>query len=276
MRTRLLFMVAPLVWGCNTPTYLPEHRPLETMADPMGGGGYAADTDLYILPIRRPTQDERTAMQNEQQSRALMMPVPWVGTRDFAVQIEYSLKNLSNQNVTAYLTANGGNEFGDYVPSAYIDPTQNVNDQTPPPPLMGGSPIELAPNETHEGVFREDQIAEASLDLEAITRYPENGDTLATPFMVIAHDSSASRIGLDSIPGKDITPLMVRYQFGLAADGHVACDYNVRVRILGNPDDKLGQPGARGLYVSTAAMLAPPAAPPMMMMMPSPSPSPAP
>src|SRR5579859_3298760 len=93
MRTRLLLMVvAPLMWGCNTPTYLPEHRPLETMVDPMGGG-YAADTDLYVLPVRQPTQDERRALQQEQQSRGLMMPVPWVGTRDFALQIEYSLKN---------------------------------------------------------------------------------------------------------------------------------------------------------------------------------------
>src|SRR5436305_631752 len=125
MRTRLLYLVvAPLVWGCNTPTYLREHRPLETMAEPMGGGGYAADTDLYVLPVRRPTMDEQRARDQEQQSRGLMMPVPWVGTRDFAVQIEYSLKNLSSQTVTAYLTANGGNEFGDYVPGAYIDPTQ--------------------------------------------------------------------------------------------------------------------------------------------------------
>jgi hypothetical protein len=269
MRTRLLFLVVAPLWGCNTPTYLPEHRPLETMADP-NGGGYAADTDLYVLPVRRPTQDEQTALQGEQNSRSLMMPVPWVGTRDFAVQIEYSLKNLGDTRVIAYLTANGGNEFGDYVPDQYIDPTQNVEDQTPPPPLLGGSPIELQPNETRQLVFREDQIAEASLDLEAITRYPDNGDVLATPFMVIAHDSSASRIGLAGIPGSDILPLMVRFQFGLAANGHVACDYNVRVRVLGDPDDKLGTPGARGLYVPTDAMLAPPAAPPAMMPPPAP------
>jgi hypothetical protein len=240
----------------------------------MGGGGYAADTDLYIFPVRRPTMDERKSMQTEEQAKGLPMPVPWVGTRDFAVQIEYSLKNLSAQNVTAYLTANGGNEFGDYVPMMYIDPTQNVEDQTPPPPLLGGSPIDLAPNETKLLVFREDQIAEASLDLEAITRYPSNGDVIATPFMVIAHDSSASRIGLEGIPLHDVTPLMVRYQFGLSASGHVACDYNVRVRILDDPDDKLTSSTTKNNYVSTAAMLTPPANP--MPAMPSPSPSPGP
>jgi hypothetical protein len=272
MQTRLL-LTAVGIWGCNTPTYLPEHRPLETMLDPMSGG-YADDTDLYVFPVRKPTRDERMALRSEQQSRGLMMPVPWVGTRDFAVQIEYSLKNLEAKTVTAYLTANGGNEFGDYVPSQYIDPTQNVEDQTPPPPLLGGSPVTLAPNETRELVFREDQIAEASLDLEAITRYPDNGNVLATPFMVIAHDSTASRIGLDSIPASDVTPLMVRYQLGLSADGHVACDYSVRVRILGNPDDKLGTPNGTNNYVPTGATLTPPANP--MPTPPTPSPSPMP
>jgi hypothetical protein len=272
MRSRLLFTVVALT-GCNTPTFLPEHRPLETVQDAMGGG-YAADTDLYVFPVRQPTGDERKASQAEQRSLGLMMPVPWVGTRDFAVQIQYSLKNLSNQPVTAFLTANGGNEFGDYVPDLYIDPTENAEDQTPPPPLLGGSPIDLAPNETKQLVFREDQIAEASLDLEAITRYPSGGDIIATPFMVIAHDSSASRIGLDAIPQKDVTPLMVRFQLALSANGHVACDYNVRVRILGNPDDKLSTSTTRGNYVSTAAMLAPPADPTPPMPTPSPAPMP--
>jgi hypothetical protein len=259
--------------GCNTPSYLNQHRPLETTAAAMGGG-YAADTDLYVLPVRRPTQEERTALQNEQRSRGLMMPVPWVGTRDFALQIEYSIKNLDDHTVTAYFSANGGNEFGDYNPALYINMAANVEDQTPPPPLIGGSPIVLQKGETKEGVFREDQINEESLDLEAITRYPSNGDIMATPFMVIAHDSTASRIGLESVPKTDVTPLWVRYQFNLSADGHVVCDYNVRVRVLGNPDDKLSSPTARGLFVSTAAMVTPPANPQPMMPSPSPSPGP--
>jgi hypothetical protein len=257
MKTPILFVAA--LAGCNTPTYLRQHRPLETQADP-NGAGYTADTDLYVFPVRRPNQEEQAARGTEQRSRGLMMEVPWVGTRDFALQIEYSLKNLSNQKVTAFLSANGGNEFGDYVPDNYIDPTKPIEDQTPPPPLLGGSPIDLGPNETKLLVFREDQIGEASLDLEAITRYPSNGDILATPFMVIAHDSSASRIGLESIPANDVTPLMVRYQFALSADGHVVCDYSLRVRILGNPDDKLSF-ATRGNYVRTDAVLTPPANP---------------
>jgi hypothetical protein len=259
MRTRLFLLVVAAA-GCNTPTYLPEHRPLETRVDAMGG--YTADSDLYVLPVRRPTQDERTALRSEQGARGLMMPVPWAATRDFAIEIEWSAKNLGDQAITAYFSMNGGNEFGDYVPSLYIDPTQNPEDQTPPPPLLGGSPITLAAHETQLGVFREDQLDEAALDLEAITRYPTN--VLQTPFEVIAHDSSASRVGLEAIPAKDVTPAMVRMSFGLSADGHVVVDYSVRVR--DRSGDKLAAPTARNLYVPTAATLAPPVAPPAMRM----------
>ncbi len=71
------------------------------------------------------------------------------------------------------------------------------------------------------------------------------------------------------MPADDVTPLMVRYQFGLSAGGQLVCDYTVRVRQVDNPDDKLASPTARNLYVSTAAMLPPP-------VQPNPSPSPAP
>jgi hypothetical protein len=260
-----LFSLVVLLSGCNNPTYLTQKRPLETLADPMGQG-FAADTDLYVLPLRRPSMEERMALDDERRTRNLMMEVPWAATRDLAVQIEYSLKNLDDGRTTVYFSVNGGNEFGDYVPDLYIDPTADADDQTPPPPLLGGTPIELTGRETRVGVIREDQINEASLDLEAITRYPANGDVLATPFMVIAHDSTASRIGLDAIPANDVVPLMVRFQLNLSATGHVVCDYNVRVRVLGDPDDKLADPTARGLYVSTAASLTPPADPTPMPM----------
>ncbi len=119
MRTRLAFMVvalsSTLSGSCNpAPTYLSEHRPLETMANAMGGG-YSADTDLYVLPVRRPSQSEQSSLNKEEQKLGLMLPVPWAGTRDFALEIDYSIKNLDSSHQTAFLTANGGNEFGDYV-----------------------------------------------------------------------------------------------------------------------------------------------------------------
>jgi len=248
--------------GCNNPTYLPEHRPLETHVMMVMGRpdtGQQTDTDLYVLPVRRPTQAEMKALVDEQKQKGLMMPIPWAGTRDFDIEFSYSLKNLDATPVKVQLQVSGGNEFGDYIPADYIDPTQNAEDQEPPPPLMGGTPIDLLANETKAGVFREDDIYEASLDLEAITRYPDPAAVLSTPFVVIVHNSTASKVGLENIPPNDVTPAMVRYSLLLSANGHVSLDYSVRVR---DHSGKLALATDKNLYVKTDAVLAPPVAPP--------------
>jgi hypothetical protein len=264
---RMLFTIVALA-GCNNPTYLPEHRPLETQVNMMMGAqnnGLQTDTDLYVIPVRRPSQDEMRALTAEQNQKGLMMPVPWVGTRDFDIEIAYSLKNLDATPVKVQLQLSGGNEFGDYVPANYVDLTANAEDQVPPPPLMGGTPIDLAANETKAGVFREDDIYEASLDLEAITRYPDPAAVMSAPFVVIVHNSTASRVGLENIPPNDVTPAMVRYNFSLSANGHVVLDYSVRVR---DHAGKLALPTDKNLYVKTDAVLAPPVAPPAAPAMP--------
>lgn len=255
----LLLGLAALLGACNDPTYLSEHRPLETQAATAAGQmGFAADSDLFVLPVRRPTATERNALAAEQKKLGLMMPVPWAALRDFDIEIEYSVKNLDMTPAQAFVTLNGGNEFGDYLPMNFVDPNADEDNQAQPPSLLGGSPIKVGPGAIVSGVFREDQLAEAALDLEAITRYPA-ADVRATPFEVIEHDSTASRVGLENIPKNDVTPVMARFAFSLAADAHVVMDYTVRVR---DHAGKLAQPTDKNLYVSTAAALAPPVMPP--------------
>lgn len=254
------------VAGCNNPTYLFERRPLETQADPVNAGAYTSDVDLYVIPVRRPSDDERRALRAERTRLGLPMDVPWVGLRDFDIEIQWSIKNLDNAPVNAFFTVAGGNEFGDYDPAQYVDPTVIAEDQVAPPPLLGGSPIELLANEVRSGVFREDDLLEAATDLEAIIRYPAGGDALSTPFQVLVRHSSASRVGLESIPATDVIPAMVRFALTLAADGHVVLDYNVRVR---DHSSKLAPAPATGaMYVSLDSVRAPPVAPPASAMMP--------
>jgi hypothetical protein len=261
MRRNLLLL--GLLAGCNDPTYLQETRPLDTMMGmaTMGmaaNNGLLTDTALYVLPVRLPHGDEARALRTEQMTKMLKMPVPWAATRDFDVEIEWSLKNLEGHETTTSLTLLGGNEFGDYQPMLFINPAANVEDQTPPPPLLGGTPFTLMPGQVQNGIWREDELAEASLDLEAITRYPSADGAMSTPFEVIEHNSTVDRIGLDGIPANDVTPMMVRYQLNLSADGHVVCDYTVRVR---DHNNKLGNPTDPKLFVSTTPTLAAPVNP---------------
>jgi hypothetical protein len=261
MHARLFLLVA-LACGCNNPVYLAETAHLETLPAPpmtMSNNGWAPATGLYVLPVRRPTASERQALTQLQQKLALPQPVPWAAARDFDVEIEYSVRNVDMQPVTATVALNGGNEFGDYVPTAYLNPRANQNDQTPPPPLVGGELLEIAPGGVVTGVFREDQLQKSSLDLEAITRYPSMMDVLATPYEVIENHTMVTRTGFEGIPANDVTPMHVRYAFIVSAGGHVVMDYTVRVR---DHAGKLADPAQSNLYVSTAANLAPPVAPP--------------
>lgn len=254
-----LCLVILAACGCNNPTYLKENGPLET-APAMMGGGFSPATGLYVLPVRRPTQAERRALDMIQQQLMLADAVPWAQAKDFDIEIEWSVKNLDTTPATVIVACDGGNEFGDYVPGMYINPNANAENQVPPPDLLTSPPLVIEPGATQTGVFREDDLQESALDLEAITRFPSGGDALATPFMVIEHRSNVSRIGLEGIPPNDVTPAHVRYAFTVTADAHVIMDYNVRVR---DHNGKLAKPTDMNLYVNDAAMLAPPIAPPM-------------
>jgi hypothetical protein len=254
-----LILIVMAACGCNDPTYLNDNGPIETQPAMMGGG-FAPAQGLYVLPVRRPNQSERQALGRLQQQLMLQDPVPWAQAKDFDIEIEWSVQNADTTKATAIVALDGGNEFGDYVPSMYIDPNANAEDQTPPPNLLSTEPLVIEAGATMTGVFREDDLQESALDLEAITRYPSGGDALATPFMVIEHHSNISRIGLEGVPPNDVTPAHVRYQFTVTADAHVIMSYAVRVR---DHNGKLAKPTDMNLYVSTAATVAPPIAPPM-------------
>jgi hypothetical protein len=259
-RLYLMLVFTPFVTGCNNPIYLAENRALETRAPTGMQNGYQADSDLFVLPVRNPTPAEQQTLDAEQTQLMLPMPVPWAQKSDFDIEIEYTVKNLDDAANQAFVTLVGGNEFGDYDPAMYVDPRANAEQQTPPPPLQGGTPINLDPNQTLNGVFREDQLGESSIDLEAITRYPSADGVRATPFEVIEHLSTVSQIGLDGVPPGDVTPMMVRFLITLSSSGHVALDYVVRVR---DHSDKLASAtiDLATLYVPTAPQLAPPASP---------------
>jgi hypothetical protein len=258
---RGLWVLALVATGCNDPVYLHETAPVENAPAAAGSGmtGYAPATVLYVLPVRKPTSDEKKALAADQKARMLTMAEPWAQLRDFDIELQYSVRNADTMEQTVVVTLDGGNEFGDYVPSAYLDPRANADEQTQPPHLLADVPLTIAPGATATGVFREDNLHESAIDLEAITRFPSMGDIMATPFEVIEHLSSVSKIGLDAVPADDVTPAHVRYALTATGAGHIVLDFGVRVR---DHHGKLGTPGAKDLYVSTAATLTPPAAPP--------------
>lgn len=204
----------------NDPRYLDPADPLEVNAP----GSMVAEASATIdLPIRIETEDE--LMEREALAAELGVEVPYVKLADMHVSLEWSLKNLADTPGTATILLNGGTEFASFVPTNFvIDPEEDDE----PPPLMGGVPIVLQAGELRTGVFREDEIAEGSVDLELMYRVAYNA---------IAAVLEGNR-GLNEITDpmtNVVTPesvfaSMVRFDIILRADTHMVLEYGIRVR----------------------------------------------
>jgi hypothetical protein len=210
----------------DDPRYVQPDQALEAGA--AGSDPDVPATVQFVLPIRTETEDEltkRTELEAE-----LGFPVPFVQIDDVELSLEWSIRNLSDQDANIRINLNGANEYFAYVPSSFVvDPEEEEE----PPPLAGGIPIPIPALGTISGVFREDQIREASTDLELITRGELN------PFAaVLEHHEDLTEMtpaGLPVIPASMLASL-IRFDFTLITDRHVVMEYAVRVRSNRSPN----------------------------------------
>lgn len=181
-------------------------------------------TQQVILPMRIETEEEateRAALSTELGG----IPIPFVLLDDIEVSIEWTIRNLEDNPGTARIHINGGNEYFSYVPQNFvIDPEEDEE----PPPLMGDIPIAIPALGTVSGVFREDQVYEAALDMELIARGGTN------PFAAVLqqHDDVLDAVdpatGM-TIPRQGFAHLVV-YDIGLQANRHMIMEFTLRVR----------------------------------------------
>lgn len=153
--------------GCaNDPVYLPGPMALEAGADDATGMTTTASAQ-HVLPIRLEKAEEADARATR--TAELGVDVPYVKVGDIEISVEWTIRNLDMTNAgTATVQLNGANEAFAYDPTLiYLgDP-----DEVPPAPgLAGDVPIRVEPGGTVAGLFREDQLREAAIDLDQITR----------------------------------------------------------------------------------------------------------
>jgi len=239
--------------GCaEDPTYVQAPDVLEfdpATADPDA----PPETIIVDLPIRLETPEElmdRTALADE-----LGIDVPYVGRDDLDISIEWTVTNLdANGPAQVELFVNGANEYFNYVPDAFvIDPQEDEE----PPPLVDGIPFEVPADGVVSGVFREDQIREASIDLDLITRGGFN------PFMAIL-PIDEDRTSFDTTDGlavpEEAMASLVRFAVGLTSNRAVRLEFALRVRDrVGIVHDELLRAPAGELTVFMPADYAPPA-----------------
>ncbi len=181
-----------------------------------------------ILPIRLETEKE--AADRAERALELGIDVPFVQIDDIELSLEWSIRNLSDQDATVFIQLNGANEYFSYIPASFVvDPEEEEE----PPPLAGDIPILIPALGTVSGVFREDQLREASTDLELITRGEVN------PFAaVLQHHEDITEmtpVGLPVIPASTLAS-MIRYDILLLTNQHVVMEYAVRVRSSRSPN----------------------------------------
>jgi hypothetical protein len=95
--------------------------------------------------------------------------VPVYRLEHYDLEVEWTAKNLDSMPGQFKVDLNGANEVFTYDPSLIV--TDPGDDEAPPtPPLAGNIPIDIPANGTVSGTFREDQLVEAAIDLDQISR----------------------------------------------------------------------------------------------------------
>jgi hypothetical protein len=178
---KLLFVT--LLAGCsnNEPQYV-ACAPMGTAAPTdlcslMGGEVDAAGEPIPAVgSLHVPVMPEADWKAEDRNRRmALQMAVDATGAvtvpiyrlEHYDLSVEWRATNNTAVPGTFRVDLDGANEEIAYDPAAIMV----ADDEDPPaPPLAGDIPIDIGPNASIEGVFREDQLREAAIDLDQITR----------------------------------------------------------------------------------------------------------
>jgi hypothetical protein len=247
------FLLAILLAAACTddPIYVEPTGAVEVGAD---GMTFTASSSTF-LPIRLERPTEATARGARAADLGVM--VPYVLRDDLDISVEWTLKNLADAPAVARIQLNGANEMFGYVPTAFV---VDVEEEEAPPPLAGNVPLELEPGETRDGVFREDELAEAALDLELITRGAVSPFTALLEVNEEMDEFDAAGVDVPS----DAFASLVRIDLALVADQHMVLEYSVRVRDHRDPGllhEELADAPPGELTAFAPADYAPPVAP---------------
>lgn len=236
---RITALVVLLAACSNDPVYIPAPMAIEAGQDDGMGGVVALAQTSLPLPIRLETMLE--ADKRAERTAALMVDVPYVKVGDIEVSVEWKVTNLTNMEGEVLLQLNGANEYWAYDPvmaAVGLDP-----DEPQPPGLDGDVPIHVPAMGSVTGLFREDQLREASIDLDQITRGNINAfrATLtisknATQFAELApqtFDADGEPLPQEStgvIYPREAFAQIVRVDLVFKPDRHMRLEYTVRVR----------------------------------------------
>lgn len=214
----LLLALASAAGACaDDPVYLPSAAALEFTP----GDEAAPATAQLVLPIRLETEQEAT--ERADRTAELGVQVPYVTRDDLDLSLEWTIRNLDAEPGVALIDVNGANELFAYVPESFVE---DPEEEEVPPPLSGHVPLDIPGDGRRSGVFQEDLLAEASLDLELITR---GGESPFAALLAVQESLTEIDAGGAALP-RDAFASLVRFDVSFQADRHMILEFEVRAR----------------------------------------------
>ncbi|MGE0545591.1 MAG: hypothetical protein AB7O24_21765 [Kofleriaceae bacterium] len=258
--------VTLVVSACtNSPVYIPGPATLMAGMDD-GMGTIAEGRATLTLPIKLETMAD-AADRAELAAQLAPIQVPYVRVGDIEVSVEWTIHNLAAEPGEAMLQLNGANEYWAYDPTMIM--LSDDDDAPPAPGLQGDIPLHIDGNGSLDGLFREDEVREASIDLDQITRgnvnpfravltISKNAPSFSelTPPMPDVEDYMQTPTGVE-FPRAAFAQ-MLRIDIVFRADRPMTLDYNVRIRdVRGIIGDELQNTPVAELQYDPATFMPP-------------------
>ncbi|MDX2087702.1 MAG: hypothetical protein SFX73_07625 [Kofleriaceae bacterium] len=239
---RSLIVASLAIVGCtNEPVYLPSPTNLEGGMEDEMGNAVEARSSLQI-PVVTETMEDRLEREEIQATVDPAVMVPYVRVGDLEISVEWTIRNLTDMPGKATIQLNGANQFFAYDPSLIVLGEAD-NEEITAPGLAGDVPLDIGPNGELSGVFKEDELREASVDLDMVTRgnvnpyratLQINKNTQSfeqlTPLMFDEDGEPLPQMGTGLVFPVDAIPQIVRVDLVFKPDRHMVLEYTVRVR----------------------------------------------
>jgi hypothetical protein len=170
-----------------------------------------------------------------------MAVIPYIAVDDLQIEVEWTITNLTDKPGNATVQLNGANQFFRYDPSLI---TLSMDEEAPPPPgLDGDVPLDIPANGKLSGLFTEDNVREAAVDLDQITRgnvnpfratltISKNIDQFAQlePLMFDEDGEPLAQATTGVMFPREAIPAMLELDIVFKPDRHMKLEYTVRVR----------------------------------------------
>lgn len=243
--------------GCaNDPLYLPSPTTIEAGLEMDMEGELIPGVGQLVIPVKRETTDDAADRARRQALMPAGVDLPYIQVDDLEISIEWKITNLTDKPGNATVQLNGANQFFRYDPDMI---SLGSGREVPPTPgLDGDIPLDIPANGTLGGLFTEDNVREAAIDLDQITRGHFNPykATLSInknvkefaqlePLMFDMDGEPLPQATTGVVFPREAIPSILEADIVFKPDRHMTLEYTVRVRdIRGDmlPDKLLAAP----------------------------------